>query len=173
MDQRACGSSYRGVVRMKILFIDGAWAKPNACALFEDGKPTLFWLSTYLVLDTVIRTGHLDLVIMEGVYLRKDPSVVIKLAYNIGVVLGMCIRSQVPMKLLHPATWKHGVGLWGVKDGDLKEQIYQSYTDVKNPDLHDAIVMGYFYISHPNPKVQTLYIPDDVSQKGKLYAQGG
>jgi len=155
---------------MRILFIDGAWAKDNACVLFEQEKPILTRLVDYIGLDLLIRTGCLDLAVIEGVYARRNIDTTLKLAYNIGVVLGMCIRYQISLKLLHPTTWKHGVGLWGVKNNAIKEQIYASYTSITDTDLRDAVVMGFYYLSHPGAKTQVLYAPDDISKEGKLYA---
>ena len=103
--------------------------------------------------ELLVQKYHPQLVVIEDVQLRKSPRTLILLARLQGMIIGLCDRYRIPIKIVAPATWRDELGFdqgRGIKTPDLKKQaidfVRDSYGLKVGDDICESICIGLAHL---------------------------
>lgn len=92
-------------------------------------------------------------VVIEEPYLGMNANTLSKLAYSVGMVIGLCEQCEIPWEFVKPMHWKR---YWGLTK--LKGSAYDTYkrgilpSRIPETDEGDAYLIGEFWFSKKREK---------------------
>ena len=161
----------------KMLIDCGTWVFSNKRYTFEEAI-----LKTEYLLEDIVRTKGIDIVFLEDIQLRQNVKTFKKLAQLQGVLINFCERNGYRYGVIQPTKWQNFCNARGRTQKEIKDNVERLEVDttkkkskvlsmqavksiygidIKNDNLADAIMIGYFVVNNlDNVEITT---PRDVT----------